>query len=98
LSQETLKTRNLLQQVKQEYENKLKIQNQMKEKYSIPALLEELREATNQVEKESDTLFDNFVENKKDPQKFLKEYMAIRSLYHLRNAKLESIQRSGQNF
>eukprot|EP01091_Cochliopodium_minus_P017012 TRINITY_DN6551_c0_g3_i1.p1 TRINITY_DN6551_c0_g3~~TRINITY_DN6551_c0_g3_i1.p1 ORF type:complete len:357 (-),score=148.35 TRINITY_DN6551_c0_g3_i1:15-1085(-) len=96
LQNETLKLRNQLQLAKQEYESKLLLQNKLKERYSIPNLLEKLRDSTHQTEKESDSLSEDFFQNKSDPQKFLKEYMSKRSLFHLRNAKLDCIQRSNQ--
>jgi hypothetical protein len=59
--------------------------------FSTPALIEQLANAAQESEAESDHIANRFLAGELDYKDFIKEFMDKRKLFHLRAAKKESL-------
>lgn len=56
-------------------------------------LLDKLRQATEQVEQDSDEIVEQYSKGNISLSEFVDQYFQKRKLFHLRNAKMECLQR-----
>lgn len=73
------------------YQEKLKERDQIMQRFSPESLAQELAKNINEVDRQSEDLSRRFLDEELEWKAFSKEYLELRKLYHIRNAKREAL-------
>nr|CAG8527602.1 411_t:CDS:2 [Entrophospora candida] len=82
---------NELKELYDAYKEKIKTQQEVLQRFSLPLLLTKLKLEVQQSDELSEQIANSFLDGEIEYDHFVKHFREVRKVYHLRNAKVERI-------
>ncbi|CAG8436470.1 931_t:CDS:2 [Rhizophagus irregularis] len=82
-----------LKEIYSNFEEKLKVQQEVLKRFSPSILITKLKSETQQSDDLSEQMAKSFLDGELEVDDFLKHFREVRKVYHLRNAKVERVSK-----